>query len=65
MGKLYLYITWVSWYQKGKTNLDFNEARESVAVASAGPIGADTMVHMPPTFDLSWARAGTDNRYAT
>jgi len=20
--------TWVSWYQKGKTNLDFTEARE-------------------------------------
>ena len=21
--------TWVSWYQKGKTNLDFTEARDS------------------------------------
>jgi len=29
--------TRVSRYQKGKTNLDFTEARESVAVASAGP----------------------------
>jgi len=30
--------TWVSWHQKGKTNLDFNEARDDrVAVASAGP----------------------------
>ena len=29
--------TWLSRYQKGKTNLDFTEAREWVAVASAGP----------------------------
>jgi len=30
--------TWVSWHQKGKTNLDFDEARDNgVAVASAGP----------------------------
>ena len=33
-GPLYR-TTWVSQYQKGKTNLDFTEAR--VAVASAGP----------------------------
>jgi len=51
MGKLYLYLTWVSWYQKGKSNLDFNEARDK-SVASAGPIGADTMVHMPPHFSF-------------
>jgi len=30
-------ITRVSRYQKGKTNLDFTEARQWVAVASAGP----------------------------
>jgi len=33
--------TWVSWYQKGKTSLDLNEARDDrvwgMAVASAGP----------------------------
>ena len=29
MGKLYLYLTLVSRYQKGKTNLDFTEARDS------------------------------------
>jgi len=23
------WTTWVSWYQKGKTNLDFTEARDS------------------------------------
>ena len=28
--------TWMSWYQKVKTNLDSTEARESAAVASAG-----------------------------
>ena len=31
-------------------------------------IGADTMGHRgsrAPTFDLSWAREGTDNRYET
>jgi len=30
--------TWVSWHQKGRTILDFTEARDvGVAVASAGP----------------------------
>jgi len=30
MGKLYFtYFTQVSWHQKGKTNLDFTEARDS------------------------------------
>ena len=29
MGNLYLYLTRVSRYQKGKTNLDFTEARDS------------------------------------
>jgi len=28
---------WVRWHQKGKTSLDFNEARDGVTVASAGP----------------------------
>jgi len=29
---------WVSWYQKGRTILDFDEGRDyAVAVASAGP----------------------------
>ena len=28
---------WVSWHQKVVTILDFNEARDGVAVASAGP----------------------------
>jgi len=29
---------WVSWHQKGKTDLDFSEARDDgVAVASAEP----------------------------
>jgi len=35
--------TQVSWYQKGKTNLDFTEAR--VAVASAGPYAS---LHLTP-----------------
>ena len=29
MGKLYLYLTQVNRYQKGKTDLDFTEARDS------------------------------------
>jgi len=29
---------WVTWYQKGRTILDFNEARDDgMAVTSAGP----------------------------
>ena len=35
--------TQVSWYQKGKTNLDLNEAR--VEVASAGPYAS---LHLAP-----------------
>jgi len=32
------WTTWVSWHQKGRTILDFNEARDDeVSVASAGP----------------------------
>jgi len=32
------FLFWVSWYWKGRTNLDFNKARDDgVAVASAGP----------------------------
>jgi len=35
---LFSRATWVSWYQKGRTILDFNEARVAgVTVASAGP----------------------------
>jgi len=35
---LFSRTTCVSWYQKGKTILDFNEARyDEVAVAPAGP----------------------------
>ena len=38
--------TWVSQYQKGKTNLDFTEAkRQRVAVASAGPYAS---LHLAP-----------------
>jgi len=37
---LFSRTTWVRQYQKGQTNLDFNEARDDgVAVASAGPYG--------------------------
>jgi len=39
--------TWVSWDEKGKTNLDLNEARDDgMAVASAGPY-ADHL-HLAP-----------------
>ena len=38
---LFSRTTWISWYQKGKTSLDLNEARHDgvfgTAVASAGP----------------------------
>jgi len=35
---LFSRTTWITRHQKGKTNLDFNEARnDGVAVASAGP----------------------------
>jgi len=37
--------TWVSRYQKGKTDLDFTEARECMAVASAGPYAS---LHLTP-----------------
>ena len=37
--------TQVSQYEKGKTNLDFTEARDSVAVASAGPYAS---LHLAP-----------------
>jgi len=38
--------TQVSWYEKGKTNLDFTEARDSdLAVASAGPYAS---LHLAP-----------------
>jgi len=34
---LFSRTTWVSWHQKGKTSLDFNEARDDgMEVASAG-----------------------------
>ena len=35
----------MSQYEKGKTNLDFTEARDSVAVASAGPYAS---LHLAP-----------------
>jgi len=38
-------ITQVSRYQKGKTNLNFTEARQWVAVASAGPYAS---LHLAP-----------------
>jgi len=34
---LFFKTTWVSWHQKRNTNLHFNEARDEVAAASAGP----------------------------
>jgi len=37
--------TQVSRYQRGKTNLDFTEARDSEAVASAGPYAS---LHLAP-----------------
>jgi len=43
--------TWVSWHQKGRTILDFTEARDDgVAVASAGPY-ANYLHHTPDTLD--------------
>jgi len=42
--------TWVSWYQKGKTSLDLNEAIDDrvwgMAVASAGPYANN--LHLSP-----------------
>ena len=39
--------TWVSWHQKGRTILDFNEATDDgVAVASAGPYA--NHLHLTP-----------------
>jgi len=47
---------WVSWYQKDKTILDFNEARDhGVAVASAGLYA--NYLHLAPV--------QTDNRAST
>jgi len=37
--------TRVSQYQKGRTNLDFTEARDSVATASTGPYAS---LHLAP-----------------
>jgi len=35
---LFSRTTWLSWHQKGRTFLDFNEARDDgVAMTSAGP----------------------------
>ena len=52
---LFSRTTWVSWYQKGKTSLDLNEAKHDGvfgdAVASAGPyannlhLAADRLPH--------------------
>jgi len=38
-------ITRVSWYQRGKTNLDFTEARDGEAVASDEPYAS---LHLAP-----------------
>jgi len=38
--------TWVTWHQKGKAFLDFNEADDGVAVASAGPYA--NHLHLAP-----------------
>jgi len=53
--------TQVSRYQKGKTNLDFTEATDRVAVASAGPyaslnLAPDKQPHQHPTtlFFTGW-----------
>jgi len=36
--------TWLSWYEKDRTILDFNEARDNgVTVASAGPYANQTV----------------------
>jgi len=44
---LYSWTTWVSRHQKGKTILDFSEARnDGVAVASAGPYA--NHLHLAP-----------------
>jgi len=47
---LFSRTTWASWYQKGKTSLDLNEARDDVgfgtAVASAGPYANN--LHLVP-----------------
>jgi len=48
------WTTWVSQYQKGKTSLDLNEARNGGfgdAVASAGPC-ADSL-HLPPARQIT------------
>ena len=45
----YSRTTWLSWYQKGKTSLDLNEARDDGvwdAVAAAGPCA--NKVHLAP-----------------
>jgi len=42
---LFSRTTWVSWHQKGRTILDFTEARDDgVAVASAGPYADYTLL---------------------
>jgi len=46
---LFSRTTWVSWYQKSKTSLDLNEARDNGvwdAVASAGPYANN--LHLAP-----------------
>jgi len=45
---LFSRTTWVSWHQKGRTILDFTEARhDGVAVALAGPYA--NHLHLAPT----------------
>jgi len=44
---LFYRTTWGGWHHKGRTILDFNEARnDGVAVASAGPYANHT--HLSP-----------------
>jgi len=54
---LFSRATWISWHQKGYTNLDFNEAsNDEVAVASAGPY--TNHLHLTPN---SHARTSSFN----
>jgi len=47
ISSLFSGTTWVSWHQKGKTILDFTEARDDrVTVASAGPYA--NHLHLAP-----------------
>jgi len=55
---LFSSTTWVSRYQKGKTSLDLNEARDGGfgdAVASAGPYADNLAIHyVLPLLRMKW-----------